>query len=85
MLDKEPIKSNDFEHRFPPTITRTKSNHYSAGTWLGLLEEDTSPADNGATVKAKLFYRSCMNTSELRVTWNKNVHFDQLFYVLYLG
>ena len=30
----------------------------------GLLEEDLSSTDNGATIKAKLFYRSCMNTSE---------------------
>lgn len=31
---------------------------------IGLLEEDSGQADNGATIKAKQFYRSCMNTSE---------------------
>ena len=30
----------------------------------GLLEEEINAEDNGATVKAKQFYRSCMNTSK---------------------
>ena len=44
-----------------------KSNHHSPRLILDLLEEDARPADNGSTVKAKLFYRSCMNTSEYKV------------------
>lgn len=31
---------------------------------IDLLQEETVPEDNETTIKAKLFYNSCMNTSE---------------------
>lgn len=32
--------------------------------YLGLLEESVNRLDSSATIKAKLFYKSCMNISK---------------------
>ena len=45
----------------------------------GLLEEEVDKEDNAATVKAKMFYRSCMNTSKYYPIENQ-VQFDEMLF-----
>ena len=45
-------------------VSRIVTRWYFFHAIIDLLQEETVPEDIETTIKAKLFYNSCMNTSE---------------------